>query len=72
MKKRWINAAAALCFLLAAAGAGVFLYLRREDRAVSSVQMLTVDRKENPVGVNPDDVVFGCQMNTVHEIRKAA
>lgn len=70
MKKRWINAAAALCFLLAAAGAGVFLYLRREDRAVSSVQMLTVDRKENPVGVNPDDVVFGWQMYSTENGKK--
>jgi len=70
LKKRWMYAAAILCVLFLAAGAGALFYLRKEDSGGTSVRMLTVDRKENPVGVAFQDISFGWQMESTENGKK--
>ena len=63
MKKRWTYIAALFLFFIVT-GAAVFFLLRKEDQSEASVQKLTVDRRENPVGVAFEDISFGWQMKS--------
>ena len=63
MKKRWMYLVT-IMILFIVAGTTAFFLIQKEDKSEASVHMLTVDRRENPVGVALEDVFFGWQMKS--------
>lgn len=63
MKKRWMYMVTLFLFLVVT-GTAAFFWIQKENQSEASVQMLTVDRRENPVGVALEDVSFGWQMKS--------
>lgn len=70
MKKRDRYVSVVIGIFILAAGISVLLYLSQKGEGNTSVQRLTVDRKENPVGVDFGDISFGWQMESSENGKK--